>query len=135
MKLAVVTIAASACLGCAWEPGHGFATLESASVVATFEPEPSDPAITVSSLEIDVSAVDLEGSGPEPAQEDEHAHGEEAEAAAEEAVEASVSAGDSEESDEAPAETPADDTVASAVDEAPASAVASNGEDAAAETE
>ncbi len=74
--LAVVTA------GCAWEPGRGFATLESASVVATLEPE---PAATLSALEIDVSAVELEGTGPTLEQEQEHTH-DEAEAPADEST-------------------------------------------------
>ncbi|MEX0783180.1 MAG: S1 RNA-binding domain-containing protein [Dehalococcoidia bacterium] len=56
-----------------------------------------------------------------------------AEAVVEEAAEASAPAEEIEESTEAPAETPADETVVRATEEAPASAVASEGEDAAAE--
>jgi len=79
MKPALAVFGVAACAGCAWEPGHGFATLSEASVVARLELEgpllsDSGDEISLQALEIDVSAVTLEASAHAESAEPEHMH-------------------------------------------------------------
>ncbi len=112
---------------------------EAAAVVAEAVTE-ATPADEAPAAEAPAADAEAETAVAEDVVEEAEASAsaEEASAVADEASasaeEASAVAEESQESTEAQAETPADETVVSAAEEAPASAVASEGEDAAAET-